>query len=106
MLTIHKKDKVVVISGEEKGKSGEVLKVFPEKRRVLVSKLNMITRHKKPVQGDPGGRVHMESPIALAKVRLLCPKCEKPMRPKFDKLQTGEKVRLCRRCGEVILAQK
>ena len=103
MLRIRKKDKIQVISGREKGKTGEVLNVDPAKGRVLVSKVNLITKHKRPTQTDPGGRMHVEAPLALSKVMLVCPKCEQPMRPKFDKLQTGEKVRICRKCGEVIL---
>ena len=106
MLTIHKKDTVMVISGEDKGKKGEVIRVDTAKGRVTVSKVNLVTKHKKATQEDPGGRIHHEAPLPLSKVMLVCPKCEKAMRPKFDKLQTGEKVRLCRRCGEVILAQK
>jgi len=103
MLRIRKKDKVIVLSGREKGKKGEVLRVDPEKGRVLISKLNQVVKHKRPTQAEPGGRQHVEAPLSLSNVMLVCPKCDKPMRPKFDSLQTGEKVRVCRKCGEVIL---
>jgi large subunit ribosomal protein L24 len=102
-VKIRKKDNVLVIAGRDRGKKGEVLKLFPEKGRVLVSKVNMRTRHVKPTQTEPGGRQQKEAPIHASNVMLLCPKCEQPIRPKLDKLATGEHVRVCRKCGEVIL---
>jgi large subunit ribosomal protein L24 len=102
-LAIRKKDKVMVIAGRDKGKSGEVLSVDPQKMRVLVAKVNIVTKHKKPRQNEPGGIQKVEAPIHYSNVQLLCPKCEKPNRPKTDKLKTGEVVRLCRKCGETIL---
>lgn len=102
-LKIHKKDKVLVISGKDKGKSGEVLRIDMAKMRILIGKVNMVTKHKKPKQNEPGGIQKLEAPIAYSNVMLLCPKCEKPMRPKLDKLSTGEAIRLCRKCGETIL---
>jgi len=63
----------------------------------------MVTKHRKPKQSEPGGLQKMEAPIHYSNVLLLCAKCDKPVRPKLDKLATGETVRLCRRCGETIL---
>jgi large subunit ribosomal protein L24 len=103
MFRIKKKDKVLVITGREKGKKGEVLDVLKGDQRVLIAKLNLVIRHRKPTQGQQGGRHQMEAPVHISNVMLCCPKCDQAMRPKFDKLQTGEKVRLCRKCGEVIL---
>jgi large subunit ribosomal protein L24 len=60
-------------------------------------------KHKRPTQTEPGGREHIERPIALHKLMPVCPKCDKAYRPSYDKLQTGEKVRVCRKCKEVIL---
>jgi len=100
---LRKKDKVMVIAGKDKGKTGEILRIYPEEGRVLISKINMVTKHKKPRQTEPGGLQKMEAPIHLSNAMLMCPKCEKPVRPKLDKLATGETVRLCRRCGETIL---
>ena len=102
-ILIRKKDTVLVLTGRDKGKKGEVLRVFPEGGRVLVAKVNVVTKHQKPTQTEPGGRSQRESPIALSKVMLVCPKCEQAVRPKRDKLQTGERVRICRKCSEVIL---
>ncbi len=102
-LKLRKKDKVMVIAGKEKGKTGEVLRIYPETGRILISKVNMVTKHKKRRQTEPGGLQKMEAPIHLSNAMLMCPKCEKPTRPKLDRLATGETVRLCRRCGETIL---
>lgn len=102
-LKIHKKDKVMVLSGRDKGKTGEVLRVFPAEMRLLIGKINMVTKHRKPRQNEPGGLQKMEAPVPYAKVMLVCPKCEKPVRAKLEKLPTGETVRICRRCGETIL---
>ena len=102
-LNIKKKDTVLVMSGKDKGKKGEVLKVFPEKGRVLIAQINMVTKHAKPSQGQPGGLQKKEAPLALSKVALVCPKCSQPMRPKRDKLASGERVRLCRKCNEVLV---
>jgi large subunit ribosomal protein L24 len=102
MLNIKRKDKVVVLSGKDKGKKGEVLDVFPDKGKVIVAKINFVKKHIKPTQRDTGGIREKEAPIAMSKVMLLCPKCEQALRPKFDKLSDGKKVRICRKCGEMI----
>jgi large subunit ribosomal protein L24 len=102
-LKIHKKDKVMVISGKDKGRTGEVIKVMPDTMRVLVSKINMVTKHKKPTQGQTGGLQKMEAPLHYSNVMLVCPKCEKPTRAKAERLQNGDIVRSCRKCGENIL---
>ena len=102
-LKLRKKDKVMVIAGKDKGKTGEVLRIYPDQGRILISKINMVTKHKKPKQTEPGGLQKMEAAIAYSNAMLMCPKCEKPVRPKLDRLATGESVRLCRRCGETIL---
>lgn len=103
MLTIKKKDKVVVLSGKDKGKQGEVLKVYPDTGRVIIAKINFVKRHSKPTQQQPGGIREKEAPIAIAKVKLVCPKCHQSTRPKFDFLSDGKKVRICRRCSEMIM---
>jgi len=103
MLTVKKKDKVVVLSGKDKGKQGEVLKVDRDKNRVIVAKINFVKRHTRATQQDPGGIREKEAPLPIAKVMLVCPKCNQPTRPKFDVLSDGKKVRLCRKCGEMIM---
>lgn len=103
---IKKKDKVVVISGRDKGKVGEVMEVIPgdceTPARVLVTKVNVVTKHKKPTQTDPGGLVKTEAPLALSKVMLVDPKTEKPTRVRVKALQNGDKVRVSVKSGETI----
>jgi len=103
MWKIKKKDTVVVLSGRDKGKKGEVRGLLPDKSRVLVSGVNMVTKHARTAQNKPGGIQKKELPLHISNVALICPKCDKPIRPKSDKLNTGEKIRVCRKCGEFIL---
>jgi len=103
MLSIKKKDKVVVKTGKDKGKTGEVLKVFPETSRVIVSKINFIKRHTRPTQTEPGGITEKESPIHISNVQLICPKCNQATRVKMDRLSDGKKIRVCRKCGEMVV---
>ena len=103
MLHIRKKDKVVVISGSNKGKRGEVIRVISDDMTAVVSKLNIRKKHKRPTQTDPGGIKEIEAPISIANLSLVCPKCDQKTRPKFDALSDGKKVRICRKCGEMIL---
>ena len=102
-LIIKKKETVKDLAGRDKGKTGEVLRVFQDDGSLLVAKVNVVWKHKKPTQADPGGRSQMEAPIPRSKVMLVCPKCEQAVRPKRDILKTGERVRVCRKCSEVIL---
>jgi large subunit ribosomal protein L24 len=103
MLNIKKKDRVMILSGKDKGKTGEVLSIFSEKSRVVVEKVNFVKKHIKPTKKNPGGIRKIEAPIYISKVMLICPKCNQASRPKFDKLSDGSKVRVCRRCEEMII---
>ena len=100
-MHIKKDDKVVVISGKEKGKTGKVLLTEPKKRRIIIEKVNVVTKHEKPKgQGKPGGIIHQEAPIYASKVMLVCGKCGKATRLGFKILEDGKKVRVCKKCGE------
>ncbi len=103
---IKKKDKVVVISGRDKGKIGDVLEIIPGDRftptRVLVTKINMVTKHKKPTQTDPGGISKLEAPIAMCNVMLVDPKTNKPTRVRIKTLPDGAKSRVAIKSGETI----
>jgi large subunit ribosomal protein L24 len=103
MKKIKKKDLVIVISGDDKGKKGEVIKVFPEEDKVLVSKVNIVKKHMRPTQTTPGGIREIEKPIHISKIKLICPKCNQPTRVGFTFLSSGEKVRYCKKCKEMIL---
>jgi len=103
-LGIRKNDTVKVISGKERGKTGRVLSVLPSKQRVIVEKLNIVKRHMKPSRKyAQGGIIEKEAPIHISNVMLLCPKCSKPTRiGNFIPADGGKKLRLCKKCGEVI----
>ena len=102
-LGIKKKDKVIVLTGEDKGKTEEVIAVFPKKRREIVRKVNLAKRHTRATQDSPGGILEKENSIHISNVMLVCPKCNQPTRVKTSQLQEGKKVRVCRKCGEIIL---
>ncbi|MFN3551192.1 MAG: 50S ribosomal protein L24 [Endomicrobiia bacterium] len=101
MKKIKKKDIVVVISGKDKGKKGEVIKVLEDK--IIVSKVNVVKKHTRPTQTQPGGIKEIEKPIPISKVKLFCPKCNQPTRVGVTFLSTSEKVRVCKKCKEMIL---
>lgn len=102
-LKIKKDDKVMVISGKEKGKIGTVLKVDKERHRIVVEKVNMVKRHMRPSQNAPqGGIVEKEAPIHISNVMLICNKCAQPTRIGKRILEDGRKVRFCKKCNETI----
>jgi large subunit ribosomal protein L24 len=99
---IKKGDKVVVITGRDKGRSGEVLKVMKDQGRILVQGVHMMKRHTKPAPGNPGGVVEKEGSIHISNVAIADPKSDKPTRIGFKFLDDGKKVRFARRSGEMI----
>jgi large subunit ribosomal protein L24 len=101
-LKIKKGDKVVVITGRDKGKSGEVLRVLREENRVLVQGVNMIKRHTKPGAGQAGGIVEKEAAIHVSNVAHIDPKSSKPTRVGYKIIGDGRKVRFAKRSGEVL----
>jgi len=101
-LHVKKDDLVMIIAGKDKGKSGKVLRVLPEKERVLVENLNLIKRHTRPSQSNSeGGIIEKEAPIAISNVQLLCQGCNKPVRTGIKVLEDGSKVRFCKKCNEI-----
>lgn len=100
---IKKGDRVVVLSGKDKGKHGDVVKSLPKDGKVVVSGINVITRHVKPSQTNPqGGLERREAPIHVSKVAIEDPKTGKPSRVGFRIEKDGSKVRVAKRSGEVI----
>ena len=97
---IRKGDKVVVLSGRDKGRSGEVIKVMPKDERAVVRGINMVTRHQKQSAAQEGGLVRKEAPIHLSNVALADPSDGKPTRVGFKTLADGTKVRFAKRSGE------
>jgi large subunit ribosomal protein L24 len=100
-MKIRKGDTVIVLTGRDKGKSGEVLRVFPTENRALVQGVNMVKRHTRPRPGQTGGIVEKENPIHASNLSLVDPKDQKPTRIGF-KMIDGRKVRFARRSGEMI----
>ena len=111
-LTIHRKlkirkgDQVTVMTGKEAGKSGKVLRVDIEKKRVFIEHLNMMKKHTKPhpKKNPQGGVIEREAPIDASNVMLVCPACGQPTRVGYRLLDDGGKARRCRRdnCGKDI----
>ena len=101
-MKIKKGDTVVVISGRDKGKSGEVLRVMPADRRLIVQGVHVARRHTKARMGDPGGIVDKELTIHVSNVAHIDPQSGKPTRIGYRSLDDGRKVRVARRSGEVI----
>ncbi len=98
-MIIKKDDKVIVLSGKDKGKEGKVLKADPKNGKVIVEGINVATKHQKPrKQGEQGGIIKVETPIYACKVMVVCPKCGKPTRV-AHKLVDGKNVRVCKKCG-------
>jgi len=105
-LKIKKGDRVIVLSGRDKGKQGEVIAVMPRENRALVRGVNIVRRHQKQTTSQEGGIVSKEGPIDLSNLALEDPKDGKPTRVGFRILDDGKKVRYAKRSGEVIPERK
>ena len=101
-FAVKKGDKVVVLTGKDKGRSGEIVRVLRADRRVVVSGINMVKRHTKQSQTEQGGIVEKEAPIHISNVALQDPKDGKATRVGYKNLDDGRKVRFAKRSGEVI----
>lgn len=101
-MHVKKGDKVKVITGKDKGKSGKVLAAFPKKDRVLIEGINMVKKHTKPSNVNPqGGILNVEAPIHVSNVMLLDPKTGEPTRVGYE-VRGDKKVRVAKKSGEVI----
>jgi large subunit ribosomal protein L24 len=102
---IKKGDTVIVIAGKDKGKTGKIVRVLAEDDKVVIERIAMVKRHRKPRGQEPGGILEKESPIHVSNVMLLCPSVHKPTRVGRKKLEDGRSVRVSRVSGEVIDAR-
>ena len=101
-MRIKKGDTVQVLSGNDKGKKGEVLEVMPKDSKVVVKGVNVRKKHIKPRrQGEEGGIIPIECAIDSSKVNVVCPKCGKSTRVEY-KVENDKKVRICKKCGAEI----
>ncbi len=100
-LHVRKNESVMVIAGKERGKTGKVLRVIPKKSRAIIERVNMVKRHTR-ARGPqlPGGILEKEASIHISNLMLMCDKCNAPVRVGRKILEDGEKVRVCRRCGD------
>jgi large subunit ribosomal protein L24 len=102
-VQIRKNDSVMVITGKERGKTGKVLRVLPDKDAIIIERINLVKRHSKP-RGpqQPGGIVEKEASIHVSNLMIMCDKCNAPVRMGTKILSDGKKIRICRRCGEAL----
>ncbi len=102
-MRVAKDDTVIVIAGDDKGKTGKVLKVFPKKQRIIVEGINFIKRHTRArSRMEPGGVIEKEGSIHISNVMVVCPRCGEPTKPKRTRLVEGRRVRVCDKCNEII----
>ena len=96
-------DTVVVLSGKDKGKKGKVLAVSPKEGKVIVEKINIVSKHIKPRRmGEPGGIIKAEGAMYASKVQVVCPRCKQPTRVGHKLYEDGTKSRICVKCGEAL----
>ena len=100
-LKIKKGDQVIVRTGKDKGRTGEVIEVRPADQRVKVQGINMVTRHRRPTQANAGGIEQMEAPIHISNIALIDPESNKATRVGYD-MADGKKVRVARKSGKAI----
>lgn len=103
-IKIKKGDQVIIIAGSDKGKQGEVLKIYPEKNRATVAEINMRKKHQKPTQDNPngGGISEIAMPIHISNMMLVDPKSGTPTRIGKQKQDNGKSVRISKKSGEII----
>jgi large subunit ribosomal protein L24 len=102
-MRVAKDDTVKIIAGNDKGKTGKVLKVYPGKGRIIVEGVNFIKRHTKArSRMEPGGIIEKEAPIHVSNVLVVCPRCGEGVRPKRTTLAEGKRARVCNKCNEII----
>ena len=101
-MNIKKGDTVQILSGNDKGKTGEVLQVVPKTQKIIVKGVNIRKKHVKPrKKGEEGGIISVESAIHSSKANVVCPKCNKATRIGYT-VEKDEKVRVCKKCGAKI----
>nr|MBU1328539.1 50S ribosomal protein L24 [Candidatus Omnitrophota bacterium] len=104
MANIKKNDIVKILAGRDNGKTGKVLTILPKKMKALVQGINMVKKHSRRQSNDQqqGGIVHKESLISVSNLMIICQKCSRATRIGFNKLSDGTKVRICKKCKEIV----
>ncbi len=102
-MRIKTGDKVKILGGKDKGKIGKVLQVFPKKGKISIEGINLMYKNMRPrKQGEKGQKIQFPAALVISKVILVCPRCGKPNRVGFKKLEDKKKVRICNKCKEAI----
>lgn len=101
-IRLKKGDIVKVIAGKEEGKTGKILKVIDGGRHLIVEKLNFIKKHQRPDAKGKGGIVEKEAPLEISNVMFACNKCNAGVRIGYKLLEDGKKIRVCKKCGEIV----
>ncbi len=102
-MHVKKGDTVKILSGKDKGKTGEILRSIPQRQRVVVEKRNMVKKAMRPTQQNPqGGITTVEAPLHVSNVMLVCPNCKEATRTSKRVNEQGKKVRVCKKCGKDI----
>jgi len=106
-MHVHREDTVLILAGRDSGKKGRVIRVFPDKNKALVEKINMVKRHTRPNQQLPqGGIQEKEAQIHVSNLQVVCAKCGKATRVAQKVLASGQKARSCKKCGEILDKEK
>lgn len=106
-IRIKRNDIVKIISGDDKGKTGKVLRVLREDSKLLVEGVNFVWKHMRKSQQYPhGARIQKEAPVDISNVMIICQSCSKPTKITYKYLETGEKIRICKKCKEAIIPEE
>ena len=102
-IRVKKNDRVKIIAGKDRGKTGKVLFVDKKNSRIIVEGLNIVKKTKRPdQQSQKGGIIDIEAPLSISNIKVVCPKCDEAVRVKKKKLENGKLVRICGKCGEIL----
>lgn len=99
---LKKVDMVKVEAGKEKGKTGKIMKIIRKEGKVIVEKVNFVKKHQKPDAKGKGGIVEKEGPLQMSNVMFLCSKCDRGVKVGYKVLDDGKKVRICKKCQEIL----
>lgn len=97
---VKRGDNVTVITGKDRSKTGKVLRIDTRKKAAIVEGLNVVKRHTRAKNNQPGSLIEKEALIQISNIMLFCEKCSKPVKAKSSLLEDGKKVRVCKKCGE------
>ena len=101
-MKLKKGDMVKIIIGKDKGRTGKVQKIITKNAKIIIDGINIYKKHVKKSEGKPGGIIEISRPLAVSKVMIICPTCNKPARIGYQIIKNGEKTRICRKCKAII----